>query len=222
MRGRSVWGPPNGAFVLGEDATSATTTAAAASPVSANGSASGRLPFRPVAGVLRRSGVRATLRRQDDPLGREARPGCVRVHEGLEEEQQREHDRRDARRAHQHRHRAGDPGDREQRFRTRRTHRAQQRASVLALRGAKELRVLLNQAADARERDHPRQGEPHPQRAERIAGAGTTRPAHAPRSRAPPRSRRTPAAPRAPPRSAVEPEAVRAVRLRARWRAAAR
>ena len=43
MRGRSVCGPPKGAFWLGEDTTNAITAAAAASPVTPSGTAIARL-----------------------------------------------------------------------------------------------------------------------------------------------------------------------------------
>jgi hypothetical protein len=64
MRGRSACGPAKGAFWLGEDTTSATTAAAAASPVSPSGTAIGRLRsgrapvFCGDRAYARRSGVR--------------------------------------------------------------------------------------------------------------------------------------------------------------------
>src|SRR5579864_8974603 len=43
MRGRSAWGPPNGAFWLGDEITRAAATPATARPTAPSGAASGRL-----------------------------------------------------------------------------------------------------------------------------------------------------------------------------------
>ncbi len=43
MRGRSAWGPPKGAFRLGDETTSATATPATARPTAPSGATSGRL-----------------------------------------------------------------------------------------------------------------------------------------------------------------------------------
>ena len=207
MRGRSACGPPNGAFSLGETTTSAI---AAANRGHARGREwrNERSPAcRPIAGVLRRACIGAPFRREDDALGRQARPRRIGVDEGFEEQQHREHDGRDARRAHQHRAGAGNAGNHQQGLRARCAQRTDQRAALLALGGAEEVRVLLHETADTRERDDPGERKPHTQCVEGVAGAGTARAANAPRRHGAHRCLQRPAAPRARRRSAGGSEA---------------